>query len=97
MSQTFSQQTPPNQQASQASGGEEATPWLLEADRQLLRYLYVQRIEQLEQRAAMQEAAANQRSISIVESQIDMLNHAIREAEEQATLHARQAEIRRVE
>lgn len=97
MSQTFSQQAPPTQQASQASGGEEATPWLLEADRQLLRYLYAQRIEQLEQRAAMQEAPANQRSISIVESQIDMLNHAIREAEEQATLHARQAEIRRVE
>jgi hypothetical protein len=97
MSQTISQHTPPNQQAAQASEGSEDPPWQLEADQQLLKYLYAQRIEQLEQHAAQQEIGANQRSISIVESQIDMLNHAIREAEEQATLHARQVEIRRVE
>jgi hypothetical protein len=97
MSQTITQQTPPNQQASQTSGGEEASPWQLEADQQLLRYLSAQLIEQLEQFVALREARANQKSISIVEGQITMLNHAIREAEEQTTLHARQAEIRRVE
>ena len=94
MSQTISQQTSPYQPISPVSGGKEAPSWLLEADRELLRHLYAQRIEQLEQRVAQQEVGANQRSISIVESQIDMLNHAIREAEEQATLHARQIEIR---
>ena len=97
MSQTISQPMPPNQQAAQTSNGSANPSWQLEADQQLLKYLYAQRSEQLEQRVAQQEAAANQKSISIVESQIAMLNHAIREAEEQVTLHARQAEIRRVE
>jgi hypothetical protein len=97
MSQTISQHTPPYQQAAQASKGSEDPPWQLEADRQLLKDLYAQLTEQLEQRAAQQEAGASQKSITIVESQIAMLDHAIREAEEQATLHARQAEIRRVE
>jgi hypothetical protein len=97
MSQTISQQTSPHQPISPVSGGIEAPSWLLEADRELLKYLYAQRIEQLEQRVAQQEVGANQRSISIVESQITLLNQAIREAEEQATLHARQAEIRRGE
>ena len=97
MSQTLSQHTSPDQPISQVSAGEEAPSWLLEADRELLKYLYAQRIEQLEQRATQQEVGANQKSISIVESQIAMLNHAIREAEEQAMLHARQIEIRRVE
>lgn len=93
MSQTIYQQTPPDQHAFQASGGEEALPWQLDADQQLLKYLDAQRIEQLEQRVVLQEAGANQKSISIVESQITILDHAIREAEEQATLHARQAAI----
>ena len=97
MSQTISQQTPTNQHAAQASNGSSDPPWQLEADQQLVKYLYAQRIEQLEQRAAQQKAGANQKSITIVESQLAMLNHAIREAEEQVTLHARQAEIRRVE
>jgi hypothetical protein len=95
MSQTISQLVPANQQASQASEGSSDAPWQLEADRQLLTYLYAQRIEQMEQRAAQQKAGASQKSITIVESQIAMLNQAIREAEEQATLHARQAENRR--
>jgi len=94
MSQTISQLSPPNQQASQASGGSENHSWQLEADRQLLMYLYAQRIEQLEQRAAQKKGGASQKSITIVESQIAMLNQAIRETEEQATMHARQAEIR---
>lgn len=97
MSQTISQHMLPNQQASQASEGSADPPWQLEADQQLLRYLYAQRIEQLEQRAAQQKAGARQKSITIVESQIAMLNHAIREAEEQANLHARQVKIRQVE
>lgn len=95
MSQTISQQTPPNQHAFQASEGSDNRSWQLDADRQLLTYLYAQRSEQLEQRAAQQKARARQKSIDIVESQIAMLNQAIREAEEQVTLHARQAENRR--
>jgi hypothetical protein len=62
-----------------------------------LKHLNAQLNEQLEQLAALQRAGANQKYIRIVEQQIAMLNHAIREAEDQATLHARQAEIRRVE
>ncbi len=97
MSQTASPQTPPDQRASQASAADTAPPWQLDRDRELLRHLYAQRDEQIEQLAALQRARANQKSISIVESQIAMLNHAIRHAEEQATLHTRQTQIRRVD
>ena len=97
MSQTINQPMLPDQQASQASEGPPDPSWQLEADQQLLRYLYAQRTEQIEQRAAQQEVGANQKSISIVESQISMLNRAIREAEEQATLHTLQVKIRQVE
>jgi peptidoglycan hydrolase CwlO-like protein len=97
MSQTLSPQTPPDQRVAQASAADAALSWQLEADRQLLKHLNAQLNEQLEQLAALQRAGANQKYIRIVEQQIAMLNHAIREAEDQATLHARQAEIRRVE
>jgi hypothetical protein len=97
MSQTASPQTPPDQRPTQASAETAHAPWQLDKDQQLLRHLYAQRDEQIEQLAALQRARANQKSISIVESQIAMLNHAIRHAEEQATLHTRQTEIRRVE
>ena len=97
MSQTATPQTPPDQRASQASAADAAPPWQLETDRELLRHLYAQRAEQIEQLAVLQRAGANPKSISIVESQIAMLNHAIRHAEEQATLHSQQTEIRRVE
>ena len=94
MSQSIRQLAPANQQASQTSEGSSDPPWQLEADRQLSTYLYAQRDEQVEQRAAQQTARARQQSIDIVESQIAMLNQAIREAEEQVTLHTRQAENR---
>ena len=97
MSQTASPQTPPDQRASQASAADAAPPWQLATDRELLRHLYAQRDEQIEQLAALQQTGASQKSISIVEGQIAMLNHAIRDAEEQATLHTQQTEIRRVE
>ena len=97
MSQTISPQTPPDQHASPASAGDEAPPWQLETDRQLLKFLYAQRDEQLQQLSVLQLAAAKPKSITIVEHQITMLNHAIRHAEEQAALHARQSEIRRVD
>ncbi len=96
MSQTLSPQTPPDRHLSPASAAQGAVPWQLETDHLLLKHLYAQRDEQTEQLAALQRAGAIPKSLSIVESQITMLNHAIRNAEEQATLHARQTEIRRV-
>ncbi len=97
MSETISQQTTENHEVAQVSAAQGAIPWLLETDRLLLLHLYAQRDEQLEQLATLQKSRATQKSIRIVESQIAALNHAIRQAEEQARLHARQAEIRRVE
>jgi hypothetical protein len=97
MSQTMRQDMPANHEVAQASAAHGATPWLLETDKLLLMHLYAQRDEQLEQLAALRRGEANQNSISIVEQQIAGLNHAIRHAEEQAALHARQIEIRRVE
>ena len=97
MSQATGEQTSANHDVSQASAAYGAVPWLLETDRLLLRHLYAQRDEQLEQLTALQQAGGKPKSISIVQSQIAALNHAIRQAEEQAALHARQAEIRQVE
>ncbi len=97
MSQTITPQTPPDQHSGHTSAPDHAAPWQLERDRELLRFLYAQRDEQLQQLAALQLAGARQKSITIVERQIAMLNQAIRQAEEQAALHARQSEIRRVD
>ncbi len=97
MSQTISQQTPENHEVAQGSAAYGAAFWLPETDHLLLRHLYAQRDEQLEQLATLQRIGATPKSISIVESQIAMLNHAIRHAEEQAALHARQIETRQVE
>jgi|SRR5579859_1477169 len=97
MSQTISPQTPPDQRVAPASVEEEAPRWQLETDRQLLKHLYAQRQEQLDQLVALQQAGAREKSISIVQRQIAMLDHAIKGIEEQATLHARQAAIRQVE
>lgn len=99
MSQTPAQSAAkqPDRDVSLASAAHGAVPWQLETDNLLLKHLYAQRDEQTEQLAALQQAGANQKSITIVENQISMLNQAIRRAEEQATLHARQTEIRRVE
>lgn len=97
MSQETSQQNSENHDVSQASAAQGAVPWLMETDRWLLRHLYAQRDEQLEQLAALQQVGGTPKSISIVQSQIATLDHAIRQAEEQAALHARQAEIRQVE
>ncbi len=97
MSQTASPQTPPDQHISPASAEETQQPWQLDRDRELLKVLYAQRDEQLQQLSVLQLAAAKQKSIDIVEHQITMLNHAIRHTEEQAALHARQSEIRRVD
>ena len=87
----------PDSDVSHASAAHGAVPWQLETDHLLLKHLYAQRDEQTEQLAALQRAGAIQKSITIVENQITMLNQAIRSAEEQATLHASQTEIRRVE
>jgi hypothetical protein len=87
---------PPNHEVAQVSAAYGGMPWLLETDRLLLLHLYAQRGEQLEQLAALQLARANPKSIRIVEGQIAMLDHAIRDAEEQAALHISQAEIRQV-
>lgn len=97
MSQTISQQTPPDREVSPSSAASGAIPWQLETDHLLLTHLYAQRDEQLEQLAALQRTRANPKSIAIVDQQIAMLNHAIRCAEEQAALHTRQTEIRRVD
>ncbi len=97
MNQTISPQTPPDQRGDQTvAAAEEAPLWQLETDRQLLKHLYAQRNEQLEQLAALQKAGAIEKSITIVQRQIAMLDHAIKAAEEQATLHARQVAIRQV-
>ncbi len=96
MNQIPAPQTPANSDVAPSSAATGAIPWLLETDRLLLTHLYAQRDEQREQLAALQKANANQKSIAIVEQQIAELNKAIRRAEEQATLHARQIEIRRV-
>ena len=97
MSQTLSPQTPPDRDVSQASAAHGAVPWQLETDRLLLLHLQAQLDEQLAQLAALQQTGASQKSIAIVDQQIAMLNHAIRHANEQADLHARQVEIRRVD
>jgi hypothetical protein len=97
MNQAISQEPPANHEVAQTSAAQGAVPWVLETDRLLLLHLYAQRDEQTEQLAALQRTGANQKSIAIVEGQLSMLNHAIRDAEEKAALHARQAEIRRVE
>ncbi|HLW02655.1 MAG TPA: hypothetical protein VKT82_28635 [Ktedonobacterales bacterium] len=97
MNQTISPETPPDQHASPTTSEDITPPWLLDSDRELLRVLYAQRDEQLQQLSALQLAGARQKLIDIVERQIAMLNHAIRHAEEQAALHARQSEIRRVD
>jgi hypothetical protein len=97
MSQTVSPQNPAEQQSITASANQPHQPWQLERDRELLKVLYAQRDEQVQQLSVLQLAAAKQKSIDIVEHQIAMLNHAIRRAEEQAELHARQTEIRRVD
>ena len=96
MSQIPAPQTPADRDVAPSSAAGGAIPWQLETDRLLLTHLYAQRDEQLEQLATLQKTNANPKSISIVEQQIAMLNSAIRSAEEQATLHARQTEIRRV-
>jgi flagellar biosynthesis chaperone FliJ len=87
----------PDSDVSHASVAHGAVPWQLETDHLQLKHLYAQRDEQTEQLAALQRAGANQKSITIVENQINTLNQDIRRVEEQATLHARQTEIRRVE
>jgi flagellar biosynthesis chaperone FliJ len=96
MNQSISQQTPSTQHTLQTSAEDETPLWQLERDREMLRHLYGQRKEQLEQLAALQQAGAVEKSIRIVQGQIAMLDHAIHQAEEQAAMHARQAEIRRV-
>jgi hypothetical protein len=97
MSQIPAPQTPADRDVSPSSAASGAIPWQLETDRLLLTHLYAQRDEQLEQLAALQKANANPKSLAIVEHQITMLNSAIRRAEEQAELHNRQTQIRRID
>ena len=97
MNQIISPETPPDQHTSPTNPEDTFPPWQLATDYELLKFLYAQRDEQLQQLAVLQLAAAKPKSITIVEHQITMLNHAIRHAEEQAALHARQTEIRRVD
>lgn len=92
MNQAISEQTPQERRIAQSILAEEAPFWQLESDRQLLKHLYAQREEQLEQLGRLQEAGAIERIVTIVQGQIAMLDHAIREAEEQADLHERLAE-----
>lgn len=95
MSQAINEQTPPDRSPAQGALPEESPFWQLESDRQLLKHLYAQRDEQLQQLAALQQTGATEKLLTIVQGQITMLNHAIREAEEQAALHERQAEAHR--
>ncbi len=66
-------------------------PWILESDVQQLRHLYAQRQEQLDQLARLRSAGALPYAIEHTERQIDMLDKAIRQAEEETILHAREA------
>jgi len=66
-------------------------PWILESDVQQLQHLYTQRQEQLDQLARLRSAGALPYAIQHAERQIPLLDAAIRQAEEQAILHARLA------
>ena len=66
-------------------------PWILTSDVEQLAHLYAQRQEQIHQLALLRSAGALPYAIRHSEQQIIMLDRAIREAEEQAVMHARKA------
>jgi hypothetical protein len=66
-------------------------PWILTSDVEQLAHLYRQRQEQAHQLALLRSSGALPYAIKHSEQQIVMLDKAIREAEEQAVMHARQA------
>jgi hypothetical protein len=77
--------------ASIEADGVTKRPWILESDVQQLRHLYAQRQEQLDQLARLRSTGALPYAIEHTEQQIVMLDKAIRYAEEEAILHAREA------
>jgi flagellar biosynthesis chaperone FliJ len=97
MNQAINKHTPPDQRPAQSALPEGSPHWQLERDREQLKYLYAQREEQLQQLARLQQMGAIEQLITIVQKQIAMLDHAIRQAEEQAALHERQAQAFQVE
>ena len=66
-------------------------PWILTSDVEQLAHLYAQRKEQVNQLAFLRSSGALSYAIKHSEQQIAMLDKAIREAEEQAVMHARKA------
>lgn len=66
-------------------------PWILTSDVEQLAHLYAQRQEQINQLAYLRSSGALPYAIRHSEQQIVMLDKAIRQAEEQAVMHARKA------
>lgn len=93
MNQPINEHTPPDRRIVQGILAEEAPFWQLESDRQLLKHLYAQREEQVEQLGRLENMGASERDVTIVQGQLAMLDHAIRQAEEQASLHERLAKV----